>query len=72
MRRWFLRFALISLLIGAIAFGIWMSGPPVNKRNYGRIQVGMTKAQVDKLLDSPGKGAAAPPPEWRDREGLSN
>lgn len=56
---------LALVLLGGYAL-LWWTAPRVSRANFGRIEVGMTLAEVEALLGPPGMYATGP---LVDREG---
>jgi hypothetical protein len=54
--RWLLLGLLLACTVGiALAALAWMPRPGVNKQNFDRIEVGMTRAEVEAIFAGPAK-----------------
>jgi hypothetical protein len=64
MRRWNLLVGLVAglALLAAVRFALWPQVPPsrVTPENFVRIEVGMSRAQVESILGLPGTYYTSP------------
>lgn len=64
--RWILIGGWLALLSGAplIHFAIWSARPGITATNFSRLEVGMTKAQVEEILGGPPSEVAPNGRNW--------